>query len=83
MGIRSFVFILTFTLGQYIAIAQTFLLFNSDDLAKYDTVGCEDGQVYLLDYKTAFECRGGRFVLREGYVPYGMIADAVRRFAFE
>ncbi len=69
--------------GSFVGSAQTFLLFNSDNLTKYDTIGCVEGQVYLLDYKTAFECRDGGFVLREGFVPYGMITDAMRRYAFD
>ncbi len=81
--IKSLVFVLMLMHEQYVTIAQTFLLFNNDDLVKYDTTDCEHGEVYLLNYRTAFECQDGQFIKREGFIPYGMIADAVRRYAFE
>ncbi len=81
-GVKLFVFVSCFVLHNCCAVAQAFLLFNNNDLHRYDTSDCEDGQIYLLDYKTAFECQDNRVVLRKGFIPYGMVADAIRSYVF-
>ncbi len=61
--------------------AQTFLLFSEKDLLKYDSTQCNEGALYILNHKTAFQCVKGKLFRQQGYVSYTTIADAGKQYA--